>query len=170
MPSLAKDKRLRRLLKTVDKGLYDYPFDKVLKEAQELHQDAAVRKLSSKALRRGGADKLLKANTQTQTYRSRITEMLSQSSQFRNNLRDEVKYLTDYLQDRYGDSIEGRTKEERQRPINVALEPVMRLLGKYDSLIETLRLILADFDQAYWSIRENREIVGLINSRREYNV
>ena len=156
-----KDRRYKRLLKTVKDGLYDYPFDQSFTEIQELHNTLRIRKFTSKHLSRGMQDKLLKANTQLQVHRSRVAELLVQAQQFRHNLEDEYKRVRNHIHQEYGDELDYRTKEERSRALDAIFEPVIRQLNRFVAFHDNVQLILEDFDKSGWSIKHSTDILAL---------
>ena len=165
---LTKNRRYRRLLQAVEEGLYAFPFEDTLAEIQDLHKQLEIRRLTAKSLRRGQQKKLLEANLQNQSYRSRIIELLVQSRQFHANLEREYKLTRDYLLQRYPDQFaEYRTKEERMRSLDTLFEPVVDLLGQYTNLHATAELIIDDLDKASWSIKSTLDILNL-GGKKEY--
>lgn len=153
-----KYKRLRNSFDTAD--TYRIPFDELQKEIETLHKMREIRRLNTDDP--AFVDQLIKANTNDQSIRGRLTEVLMKcvrSGASLNSAMDALKY---HLLLTYSDALKAyRTKEERQYIVTMALSPFVRYTDRVSALKESAQLVIADIDKGNWAIRTSIDALKL---------
>ncbi len=162
---IKNDERYKRLRKSFDTlPMYQLPTDQLLSEVETLHKMREIRRLNS--LDPGFTDALIKANTNDQSCRGRLTEIIMTCVKASSSLEDAIVALRYHLLLKYSDQLRSyRTKEERVQVVNKVLQPFMKYTQKIGTLKEITQLVVSDIDKGAWSLRTSIEAVQLHVSR-----
>ena len=145
-----KFKRLKETFSTL--ALYQIPIEELTKEVETLHKMREIRRLNTQDP--AFVDQLIKANTNDQSIRGRLTEIMMTCIRASSRLQTAVDALKHHLLLTHGETLKSfRTKEERGYIVNMALVSFTRYLDNVSSLKECTQLIIGDIDKGSWSIR-----------------
>ncbi len=166
---MRKDERYKRLRGSFDSlPMYQLPVDDYVKEVETLHQMRLIRRLNSTEPK--FVDELIKANTNDQSIRGRLTEIVMQCVKASSSLSDAVDAMRYHLLISYGDELKSiRTKEERVQIVNMALITFTKYTQKIDVLKEMAQMVVVDIDKGAWALRSSIEALKL-HTNREQNL
>lgn len=143
-------RRLKELFSTLP--LYRLPVDELMKEIETTHRLRDVRRLNS--LDPGFLDALIKANTQEQSSRSRLTEIIMNCGRAIANLESALESLRYNLLLKHNDELRSyRTKEERLMVITLVLVNFKKYINQVKIVQDSAQLVVADIDKSAWSLK-----------------
>jgi len=153
-----KYRRLRNSFDTAD--AYRIPFDELQKEIETLHKMREIRRLNTDDP--AFVDQLIKANTNDQSIRGRITEIMMRCVRASSSLNSAIEALKHHLLLTHSDALRAyRTKEERQYVVTMALMTFVRYTDRVQALKELAQLVISDIDKGNWSIRTSIDALKL---------
>lgn len=155
------DPKYKRLRNSFDAAeTYRIPFDELQKEIETLHKMREIRRLNTDDP--AFVDQLIKANTNDQSIRGRLTEILMRCVRAHASLSSAVEALKHYLLLSHSDALKTyRTKEERNYIVVMALMPFVRYTDRVAALKESAQLVISDVDKGNWSIRTSIDALKL---------
>ncbi len=158
---MQEDPKYQRLRNSFDTSeTYRIPFDELLKEIETLHKMREIRRLNTEDP--AFVDQLIKANTNDQSIRSRLTEILMRCVRAGTSLSSAIEALKHHLLLTHGEILKSyRTKEERQYVVTMSLLPFVRYTTRVTALRESAQLVIADIDKGAWAIRTSIEALKL---------
>jgi len=155
-----KDEKYKRFKAAVDGNAnMQLPFADLHEELSRMQKTRQVRSLSRRNKR--FTQDVIDAMLQDQAYRSRCTEILTQTLEITGVYQDTLTNLRDYLLFEYGKRL-GGTKGERQQFMENVLRPFFRYIHKVEQLIDHAKLIVGDIDQAGYTYRNLVESIKLL--------
>ena len=161
-----KYKRLRENFNNLP--IYQIAVDTLLAEISTLHQIREVRRLNTSDPH--FIDRLIKANTQDQSSRGRLTEILMTCLKASQTLERACTALRHHILMEFTDELKSfRTKEERMYIIDMALSTFTRYIDRTKLLTDTARLVIDDIDKGSWSIRLSVQALQ-IDRKREATI
>ena len=150
-----RDKRMKSLSRLVSaaSGRFNLPIDEWCEEARLLHKQRTVKLL--KASDAKFARKLAEAVINETAVRSRLTEMLAQTTTVSRLLKDYLVACEDYLSTEYNQELASvlRTVKDRERFINVYMRSYWKLLASMDNFIAEVQYYVTDIDKAGYGTR-----------------
>ena len=164
---LKDDARVTRLRETFTTlPIFNINVRQLTDEIASTHKIREVRRLNSQEP--GFLTQLLKANTDDQATRSRMTEILVECGRAISKLDKTLDYLTQYLITTYTYELRAfKTKEERQYIIHAVLRQFRDYMADVQSLKDTALLIVSDIDKAAWSMKLSVAVMQ-IHSDKEH--
>jgi hypothetical protein len=165
--ALKADKRVERLRNNFDtKAIFNLDTAKLYDEILSYHMIRGIRRLNPQEPK--FLEQLLKANTDDQTYRSRMTEIMVECGRANAILEKSVDYLTQYFITAYSPELKSyRTAAERAYVIRAALKPFHDYITEVVSVKEAAALVVKDIDNGAWSLRMSVDVMK-IHSTREH--
>lgn len=157
-----KYKRLKESFNSL--SVYQIPIEELTTEIQTLHKMREIRRLNTQDPE--FVDQLVKANTNDQSIRGRLTEILMTCTRATSTLSTAVDALKQHLLMTHSEALRSyRTKEERSYIASMALVSFVRYIDKVATLKECAQLVISDIDKGNWSIRTSIDALKLHSSR-----
>ena len=166
---IKRDERVKRFIKTVNRGKVALDTTSMLNELEQLHAAKKIRVVTYKEVVRQGQKTLIKSGLQNQSYRSRCVEIKMKASRQYSVLSEHKDVLYKYILSEHRNKIPGKTKEERNHYIDNILESANRLIYKLENVIEIADLVIDDCDKAAWVISQIVKTLEL-STRPERNI
>lgn len=104
------------------------------------------------------------------SYRGHLTTMVQKAQSLVMLLDEATAAFRSYVVSKYGDSIEGRTKEERSMRLDRICRPGLDLIGECDSHIEYISIIIKDIDQASFHYDRLVKVLEMIQEKGIRNI
>lgn len=166
---MKRDSRYKRLKESFDSlPAFQVPVAKLADEVETLHNLREIRRLNTEDP--GFVDHLIKANTNDQSVRGRLTAIMMTCVRSSMELEKAVKTLRHHLLVTFTEELKSfRTKEERVQVVDMALTPFTKYLSSLDMLKESAQLVVIDIDKGNWSLRTTIEALKL-HTARERNI
>lgn len=152
LKAMRKDKKYKRLKESFDTvPLYQMPIEKLANEIETLHKMRLIRILNVEDAK--FVDNIIKANTQDQSVRGRLTEIMMMGVRVSVKLNRALETLRFHLLITFTDELKSyRTKEERVQIVNMVLAPFERYIADVTMLRESATLCVKDIDQGNFSL------------------
>ncbi len=165
--AMKKDPKYKRLRGSFDTlPVYQLPTDTLITEVETQHKLREIRRLNSADP--GFVDALIKANTNDQAIRGRVTEIVMACVKATSSLDDAVEALRYHLLMTFTDELKSfRTKDERVQVVNMVLMPFTKYTQKIAVLKEVAQLVVSDIDKGAWALRSSIEALKLHVSREQ---
>ena len=162
--ALKADKRVLRLKSNFDtKAIFNLDTARLYDEILSYHKIREIRRLNPQEPK--FLEHLLKANTDDQTYRSRMTEIMVECGRANSVLEKSVDYLTQYFITAYSPELKSyRTAVERAYVIKAALKPFYDYINEVTSVKEAALMVVKDIDTAAWSLKLSVSIMQMHHS------
>jgi Na+-transporting NADH:ubiquinone oxidoreductase subunit NqrC len=166
---LSKSKRVKRLLRKVEEGVFSVDEKRLMDEIELLHSNRMVRTMTFKVIHEKLAQKyLVDANAQNQTNRSRLVEIQMIITRKQNSLSRQVDQLTKYLKNRYYTNLKQlRTISDRDNAISRVIEPAMDALARLENIFNYAEMVISDIDQAGYTLKRINEVLDI--KAKEYH-
>lgn len=150
---IKSDDKYKRLYKIFSQNdLYNIPFQAWRDEVERIHKTRGIRILrqeSGKFL-----DKVIDASIEDQANRSRLCELRLKCVRAEGALLEGVDALEEYLLLRYSSEMGAiRTKDERNKVINLALRRFQKFLKEIKTLMDMTEIVISDIDKAAFSLQ-----------------
>lgn len=152
LKAMKRDKKFKRLKESFDTlPLYQMPVQKLADEIETLHKTRLIRILNTEDSK--FVDKIIKANTQDQSVRGRLTEIMMMGVRITTKLERAMKTLRYHLLITFTDELKSyRTKEERLQIVDMVLAPFDNYVTDISMLRESAQLCIKDIDQGNFSL------------------
>jgi uncharacterized FlgJ-related protein len=112
------------------------------------------------------ADDIIRANTQDQSVRGRLTEIMVQANRVVFKLKKALKTMRFHLMVSFTDELRSfRTIEERRQIVEMVLRPFDDYINDMEMLKESATLVVTDIDKGNFSLSRTIDILELHVSR-----
>jgi FtsZ-binding cell division protein ZapB len=167
LKAMRRDKKYKRLKEAFDTlPLYQMPIEKLADEIETLHKTRSIRYLNVDTPQ--FVDTIVKANTQDQSVRGRLTEILMMSVRVTGKLEAALKTLRFHLLISFTDELKSyRTKEERLQIVDMVLQPFTKYIANIEMLRESAQLCVKDIDQGNFSLDKTLRSLEMHTSREK---
>lgn len=164
---LRKDKRVLKLKRTFDSVPYfNLPYETLIEEIENIHEVRKVRVLKAKE---NSIDKIIQANIQDQSFRSRLVEISMNALKAQRRLDSAITSLTNYILIEYSENLKVvKTKEERMRLLSISLEPFNRYLKRMNEIKEQADMVIHDIDKAAYSLKLTVDALKVSTQKETY--
>ncbi|QZE56032.1 hypothetical protein pEaSNUABM52_00174 [Erwinia phage pEp_SNUABM_52] len=158
--------KLRDIYKT--NSLFQMPLGEYQEEARKLFKMRKVRTLNISDP--NALSKVAESIIQDQSYRSRMTEIITHVSAASKLLKDMLERFQDYASVEYAKDLKSiGAAKERERCIRNIMAEYYRYADQLQMLLEELDLYIKDIDKCGFAYRALVDTLGLIN-QREYGL
>lgn len=160
-------KKLRDIYKTND--IFQLPIAEYQEEARKLFKMRKVRTLNVSS-DPNALNKVAESIIQDQSYRSRMTEILTQLHASSKLLNDMLERFQDYASVTYAKDLKAvGAAKERERCIRNIMAEYYTYADKLDMVKEEIDLYIKDIDKCGFAYRALVDTMNIIN-QREYSV
>lgn len=167
---LRSDKRSQRLMGLfTELPVYQLPLDKFIVEIEQIHKTRSIRQLTQSSPR--FIEALVDASILDQSNRSRLAEISMACYRAEHSLKEALEPLKAYLLMNYSVELSGiRTKDERDKVLDMALAPFRKFINRTTEVREMCRIVIEDIDKGAWSLKLNVAAMQLKNGRGEQSL
>lgn len=165
--AMRKDKKYKRLKDAFDTlPLYQMPIEKLADEIETIHKTRSIRYLNVDTPQ--FVDAIVKANTQDQSVRGRLTEIMMMAVRVTGKLEAALETIRFHLLISFTDELKSyRTKEERVQIVNMVLQPFTKYIANVGMLRESAQLCVKDIDQGNFSLDKTLRALEMHTSREK---
>ncbi len=153
-------KRYKKIYKRLSE---DIDLEKIDKELTTLHSGRMSRSLFGSS---PGPDKIIEANLQDSSYRSRLVELRVELSKSITLMDTTIDTLKLKLSTEYSDNLAGlKTKGERLSFVESFLVSGITFIEKMNGCAERIELVVKDIDQTAYTYKNAIQVLELVYSR-----
>lgn len=159
-----KDPKYKKFNRMIKNGAYNIDFDHYIKELKGYHSTRIIRILTYDMIVGKEQKKLIEANIQNQSYRSRIVEIQNEFYILSSKLKDHMTILKKYIKTKYINSLKNsgyKTISSQNEAIDNLFSSAALLLKQLENLSQIAENIINDIDKATVSINSNIRILEL---------
>ena len=150
-----KNRKIRALsnLVSAERGRFNLPIDDWREEARLLHKQRTVKNLNPSSAT--FARQLANAVVNETAVRSRLTEMLAQTTNVSRLLKDYLSAVEGYLITNYASELSSvlKTVKDRERFVEVYMREYWKLLAGMENFLAELQFYVTDIDKAGYGTR-----------------
>ncbi len=160
---LAKDANWKRFLNILEASERLSDFDNYANEVLNIHKGRKSRQLVYKA---SSAKRLIEANMQDISFRSRCVEIMIEVRRARRLLNISLDSIKNHILATYQTYLSAyRTKAERDIYVSSLVSDAEAKLAEFESIIEVCELVVSDIDKTSWSMKSILDAMELIYRR-----
>lgn len=153
-----KYKRLKELF--VNNALCNLNLEELEREISAIHKMRRIRQLNPDDPK--FIDAVVRANTDDQAQRSRLSEIIISCVRAHNLLKPALDILREHYFLNHSDLLRVfRTREERNLLLDSVLSRYYVYLDKIATLKETAKIVIEDIDKGSWSLRATIDVAKL---------
>lgn len=162
LKAMRKDEKYKRLKKAFDTApLYQLPVESLADEIETLHKTRRIRVLDPNAEGKF-ADDIIIANTQDQSVRGRLTEIMVQANRVVYKLNKALKTMRYHMLLTFSDELKSfRTIEERRQIVEMVLRPFADYITDMEMLRESATLVVTDIDKGNFSLDKTIKVLEM---------
>lgn len=166
LKAMRKDPKYKRLKAAFDSApMFQLPIERLADEIETLHKTRLIRILDPSAEGKF-ADDIIRANTQDQSVRGRLTEIMVQANRVVYKLKKALKTMRFHLSLTFTDELRSfRTIEERRQVIEMVLRVFEDYINDMDMLRESATLVVTDIDKGNFSLDKTIKVLEMHVSR-----
>lgn len=166
---LKDDKKYKKLEHSFNTlSIFSLPKDELITEIKTAHEVREIRRLSTEDP--DFIDKLIKANVNDQSTRSRLAEIMVRCVQVTARLDNATDNLKKYFLVEYSDLLrQFRTKEERMNVLNIVLQKYNKFIDDVKIISKMCEIVVSDIDKGAYSLQRNIAILE-IHKKRENRI
>jgi hypothetical protein len=165
LKAMRKDKKYKRLKEAFESApIFQLPVERLADEIETLHKTRLIRILNTEEA--GFVDNIVKANTQDQSVRGRLTEMMVQSNRVVRKLEKALKTMRFHMMVTFTDELRSfRTVEERRQIIEMVLRPFTDYINDMEMLAASATLVVTDIDKGNFSLSRTISVLEMHTAR-----
>lgn len=162
LKAMRKDEKYRRLKKAFDTApMFQLPIETLADEIETLHKTRLIRRLDPSGEGKF-ADDIIRANTQDQSVRGRLTEIMVQCNRVVFKLKKALKTMRYHLMLSFTDELRSfRTIEERRQIVEMVLRPFEDYIMDMEMLKESATLVVTDIDKGNFSLSRTIDVLEM---------
>ena len=166
LKAMRKDKKYKRLKEAFDSApMFQLPAEKLMDEIEALHKTRRIRVLDPQAEGKF-VDDIVMANTQDQSVRGRLTEIMVQSNRVVRKLEKALKTMRFHMMLTFSDQLKSfRTIEERRQIVEMVLKPFEDYIADMEMLKESATLVVTDIDKGNFSLQRTISVLEMHTNR-----
>lgn len=163
---IRKDNQFKKVNKFFERVAEEQSASGLYKEIQNLHKMR-----SSRSLDRGSKaflDKVVEANLQDQSYRSRLAEIQMECTRTLSKYEPVIEDLVLYLHAQYLENIKGffSSKQDRLDFLQGLCKDHARFLREIRSVEDSAKIVITDIDKAGYMFKNLIEAVKIVHERK----
>ena len=162
-----KNKRVVKLEKMMDSGLFSIDTHKLTNELFTLHGTRNIRNLSSSDVLGSAQKKLLDIALENVAKRSRCVEIKMKAYRVARSLEQHLADMFNYLYSRYSDQLreEFRAITDRKSAVTAILQPFYNLLHKLKTVESLADMVISDCDQTGYATTNMTKAIEIAFAR-----
>ncbi len=159
---LRKDSEYKTFKLIVEKCGLLADFDNLTKEMETMHKSRKSRLLIAKS---PSIDKLIKASTQANAYRSRIVEIMVNVQKAQRTLSSAIERMDAHIATKYKIHLTGKTISDKKLEIKNTLAEAYSKLSDFDRIVDMCKELVGDIESFGWTARLIMQGLDLIYTR-----
>lgn len=169
--AVQRNKRMKKLLRLRESGVFAVDTDRYIKDLEQLHSSRLFRAWESKDVLSSAQMHIVKGAMQNSAYRSNAVTIKMTCFKVSRLLEKQIKAAASYLSSHYSEILrsEYSTIKEREKAIELVLEDFTKLKDDLESVVKLADILINDLDQTYWSIKLVSDAMAL-SFQRERNI
>jgi hypothetical protein len=164
-----RNKRLKKLRRTLQSGAFAIDTTKFIKEVQSLHAARSFRNAEGKTILQDSQRVLVNGAAENNATRGRATEIHLTCYRAKRLLLEAIESTTGYLETYYATPLANdyKTIGARKAAVKYVLEDFYKLDFRLDTVIAMVDMLVKDVDKSQWVISNTTDVLALMIAREK---